>query len=109
LPADRLSCKVALSLTYPADLFEPVIQPRSLTVKTAVGEYKRRVQASRGRLNVVVWLRVKGPRVAPGRQGDLRRLLAAARAPEGHLVVFRRRKKAQPPKARPRPARRTRR
>lgn len=98
LPADRLSCKLALSLAYAADTFEPVIRPRSLTVKNAVGEYKRVVQARRGRLNVVVKLTVKGPRVAPGRVADLRRLLAAARAQEAQLVVFRRLKKPKKPR-----------
>jgi hypothetical protein len=101
LPAGRLSCKLALSLTYAADAFEPVIRPRSLTVKSAVGEYKRVVQMGRGRLNVVVKLTVNGPRVAPGRVADLRRLLAAARAEEAHLVVFRRLKKAPPPQPSP--------
>jgi len=90
LPAGRLSCTVALSMTYPADVFAPVILPRTLTVKTAVGEYKRVVQASRGRLNLAVKLTINGPRVAPGRVADLRRLLAAARAPEAHVVVLRR-------------------
>lgn len=109
LPADRLSCKLALSLTYASDVFEPVIRPRSLTLNNAAGTYKRVVQARRGRLDVVVKLTVKGPRVAPGRVVALRRLLAAARAEEAHLVVFRRLKKARPPKARapaPRRARR---
>ena len=53
---------------------------------------------------MVVKLTLKGPRVAPGRVADLRRLLAAARADEAQLVVFRRLKKASPPKA---PARRS--
>lgn len=103
LPAERLSCKLALSLSYAADTHKTMIRPQSVTVKNAVGEYKRIVQARRGRLNVVVKLTLKGPRVAPGRVADLRRLLAAARADEAQLVVFRRLKKASPPKA---PARR---
>ena len=114
LPAERLSCKLALSLTYLAGIYEPQIRPRSLSVKNAVGEYNRLVQASRGRLNVVSTLTLKGPWVAPGRVGDLRRLLAAARDGEAQIVVFRRLNKSRPPKPRARraaggkpPARRT--
>jgi len=99
LPAPRVSCNLALSLAYAADTFTPVIRPRSLTVKNAVGEYKRVVKGGKGRLNVVVKLTLRGPNVAPSRVADLRRLLAAARSEEAHLVVFRRLKKA--PKMRP--------
>lgn len=95
----RLSCKLVLSLAYAADTFTPVIRPRSLTVSNAVGEYKRMVKIGKGSLNLVVKLTLRGPRVAPGRVADLRRLLAAARAPEAHLVIFRRLKKAPQKKA----------
>ncbi len=104
LPAPKLSCKLALSVAYAADTFEPVIRPRSLTVKNAVGAYKRLVKVGKGRLNVVVKLTLKGPWVAPARVADLRSLLAAARSEEAHLVVFRRLKKAPALGPVPRPA-----
>ncbi|MFH2010926.1 MAG: DUF3857 domain-containing protein [bacterium] len=98
LPAAVLSCRLALSVSYAAAAFAPVLRPGQVTVKTRVGSFRRLVQAGPGRLNIVVEAVVRGPTISPAQVPELRRLLVAARAEGARLVVFRQLKSKPRPK-----------